>query len=101
MCEFNVTRLLQGSSEDETPSRTLWVGNIGPDVSEQELEQEFSQFGKLESIRILHDRFCAFVNFEEEICARKAKTTLQGTIIGSQYVVINYRKVQFQLKFDI
>lgn len=79
-------------SEEEIPSRILWVGNIGPDVSEEELTQEFSTYGKLESLRILHHRFCAFVNFEDEECAKKAKTGLQGTIIGSQYIVIKYRK---------
>ncbi len=78
----------------ETPSRILWVGNIGPDVSEEELEQEFGQFGKIESLRILHNRFCAFVNFEVEESAREAKKNLHGTIIGSQYIVIHYRKVQ-------
>jgi len=79
-------------NEDETPSRVLWVGNIGPEVSEEELTQEFTAYGKLESLRILHDRFCAFVNFEEEECAKRAKAGLNGTIIGSQYIVINYRK---------
>jgi RNA recognition motif-containing protein len=77
---------------DETPSRVLWVGNIGPDVSEQELEQEFGQFGKIESLRILHNRFCAFVNFELEEAALNAKKNLHGTIIGSQYIVIHFRK---------
>jgi len=79
-------------SEEETPSRILWVGNIGSDVTEEELTQEFAAYGKLESLRILHHRFCAFVNFEDEECAKKAKTGLQGTIIGSQYIVIKYRK---------
>jgi len=79
-------------NEDETPSRVLWVGNIGPEVSEDELTAEFTAYGKLESLRILHDRFCAFVNFEEEECAKKAKSGLNGTIVGSQYIVINYRK---------
>jgi RNA recognition motif-containing protein len=79
-------------TEDEIPSRILWVGNIGSDVTEEELTTEFSAYGKLESLRILHPRFCAFVNFEEEECAKKAKIGLQGTIIGSQYIVIKYRK---------
>ena len=45
-----------GTVQDEEPSRVLWVGNIGPDVSEEELEQEFCQYGKIESLRILHNR---------------------------------------------
>jgi len=93
LAEFHSTIGGDDDPDSDVPSRILWVGNIGPDVSEDELTQEFAQFGKLESLRILHDRFCAFVNFEEEIHARKAKASLQGTIIGSQYIVINYRKV--------
>lgn len=84
----------EDASDEEEACRVLWVGNIGPEVTEKDLEQEFSQFGKLESLRILHDRFCAFVNFEEEKSAREAKKHLQGTIIGSQYILINYRKTE-------
>lgn len=80
------------AEEDEAPSRILWVGNIGPDVSDEEIRQEFSNFGKIESFRILHHRFCAFVNFEEEESAVKAKAALQGIIMGSQYIVINFRR---------
>jgi len=82
----------EDDEENETPSRILWVGNIGPQVTEEELQQEFGQFGKIESLRILHNRYCAFINFEEEKSAKEAKASLQGTIIGSQYIVINYRK---------
>jgi len=77
---------------DESPSRVLWVGNIGPEVTEDELRAEFAPFGKIESIRILHNRFCAFVNFEEEAAAKQAKEQLHNTIIGSQYIVIHYRQ---------
>eukprot|EP01116_Phalansterium_solitarium_P005110 TRINITY_DN1643_c0_g2_i1.p1 TRINITY_DN1643_c0_g2~~TRINITY_DN1643_c0_g2_i1.p1 ORF type:complete len:836 (-),score=212.16 TRINITY_DN1643_c0_g2_i1:360-2669(-) len=80
------------SDENEVPNRILWVGNIGNDVSEQELINEFGPHGKIESIRILHDRFCAFVNYESEDSAKNARKALQGTVIGSQYIVINYRK---------
>jgi len=93
--EFLPPSNLDDQDEDgiaETPTRVLWVGNIGPDVSEEELEQEFGQFGKIESLRILHNRFCAFVNFETEEAAKEAKKNLHGTIIGSQYIVIHYRK---------
>lgn len=61
----------QVEEEEEEPSRILWVGNIGPDVTEKELAQEFSQYGKIESLRILHHRYCAFVNFEDENSAKE------------------------------
>lgn len=69
-------------------------------MTEEELMEEFCQFGPLESVRILHDRFCAFVNFEEEDDAVAARHGMQGQIIGSQYIVVNFRQsksVCFQL----
>lgn len=39
---------LNAQNQDVQVSRTLWVGNIGPDVTEQELFDEFSNFGDLE-----------------------------------------------------
>lgn len=32
------------------PSRTLWVGSVGPAVSEDRLRQEFGKFGKIEQL---------------------------------------------------
>lgn len=80
--------------DDEQPSRVLWVGNIGSDVTEDELTEEFEQFGPLESVRILHDRFCAFVNFIIEEDAIAAKHAMQGQILGSQYIVVNFRQTK-------
>jgi RNA recognition motif-containing protein len=70
------------------------VGNIGTDVTEAELTEEFEQFGPLESVRILHDRFCAFVNFAVEEDAIAAKHGMQGQILGSQYIVVNFRQTK-------
>jgi RNA recognition motif-containing protein len=83
----------QHPEADETPSRILWVGNISNEVSENDLENEFGQFGKIESLRILHNRYCAFINFEEEEPAKRAKQSLNGAILGGQYIVVNFRKV--------
>lgn len=67
------------------------MGNIGSDVTEEELRDAFGQFGPLESVRILHDRFCAFVNFISEEDAIIAKRDMQRQIMGSQYIVVNFR----------
>jgi len=63
LAEFynSVNDEFEGNPQDEEPSRVLWVGNIGPDVTEEELEQEFGQYGKIESLRIFTQqilRFC-------------------------------------------
>jgi hypothetical protein len=54
---------------------------------------EFSNHGKVESIRILRHKFCAFVNFEDEAGAKNARKALDKAIFGSQYIKINFRKV--------
>lgn len=82
----------QESQPEETPTRILWVGNIGNNVSEEDLRREFGKFGKIESIRILHNRFCAFVNFENDDSAKEAKKNLNNSLIGGQYIVIHFRK---------
>eukprot|EP01114_Cavostelium_apophysatum_P018593 TRINITY_DN5787_c0_g1_i1.p2 TRINITY_DN5787_c0_g1~~TRINITY_DN5787_c0_g1_i1.p2 ORF type:complete len:451 (-),score=78.33 TRINITY_DN5787_c0_g1_i1:190-1542(-) len=76
----------------EEPTRILWVGNISPSVTQEELLQEFGKHGAIESLRILHERFCAFINFIEAAGAEQAKKALQGTIFYGQHIVINYRK---------
>eukprot|EP01133_Synstelium_polycarpum_P006787 gene6787-7890_t len=79
------------SNGDEQPSRILWVGNIGLDVTEEELKTEFGIYGELESVRILHDRFCAFVNFKDASYAAIAKKNMHNQVLGSQFIVVNFR----------
>ncbi len=74
-------------------SRHLWIGNIGTEVTEKDIIQEFKAFGEIESLRVLPDKHCAFVNFVNEKSAVDAKAKLFGTILGSQYIVINFRTV--------
>ncbi|PRP85893.1 hypothetical protein PROFUN_06167 [Planoprotostelium fungivorum] len=80
--------------EEELPSRTLWVGNVSGNVVEDDLHRTFGVYGRIDSLRILHARFCAFINFEEEESARNARQNLDGTIIGGQSVMVNFRKTE-------
>ncbi|KAG7217892.1 hypothetical protein INR49_020794 [Caranx melampygus] len=52
--------------------------------------QDQSGFGEIESIRILHERFCAFVNFKNANMAAKALEKLQGVELGSSRLVMRY-----------
>jgi len=92
LSEFRQKLGAKDDDDEAEPSRVLWVGNIGKDVTEEDLKSEFEAYGEIESVRILRDKYCAFVNFTEESNAKEAKRRLHNTIIGRQYISINYRK---------
>ncbi|XP_029989174.1 uncharacterized protein LOC115418821 [Sphaeramia orbicularis] len=70
--------------------RSLWVGNITLEVTEKHLWDLFKMFGDIESIRVLHERFCAFVNFQNANMAANALEKLQGVELGSSKLVMRY-----------
>jgi len=76
---------------DLDPSRSLWVGNIGTDVNESMLLELFAPFGPLISIRILHPRYCAFINYHAVSSAIAARESLQDEMVGARRIVINFR----------
>uniref|UniRef100_UPI0037E9B5C9 stress-induced-phosphoprotein 1-like isoform X2 n=1 Tax=Semicossyphus pulcher TaxID=241346 RepID=UPI0037E9B5C9 len=77
--------------QDQSGScRSLWVGNITLEVTEKHLWDLFKMFGEIESIRVLHERFCAFVNFKNANMAAKALEKLQGAELGSCKLVMRY-----------
>lgn len=69
---------------------SLWVGNVLPDVSQEDLVRMFSKYGKLQSVKCLPDKFCAFVNFTSKECAGKAMEALQGVDCGGQKLLIKF-----------
>ncbi|KAM9857460.1 uncharacterized protein ACBR49_001086 isoform 2-T3 [Aulostomus maculatus] len=83
--------LRQTCEQDQTGScRSLWVGNITLDVSEKNLLDLFKTFGDIESVRVLHERFCAFINFKNANMAAKALEKLQGVELGGNKLVMRY-----------
>nr|XP_019963345.1 PREDICTED: polyadenylate-binding protein, cytoplasmic and nuclear-like [Paralichthys olivaceus] len=83
--------LKQTSLQDQSGScRSLWVGNITLEVTEKDLWDLFKIFGEIESIRVLHERFCAFVNFKNTNMAARALEKLQGVELGSTKLVMRY-----------
>lgn len=69
---------------------SLWVGNVLPEVPQDELVRTFSKFGKLQSVKCLPDKFCAFVNFTSKECAGKAMEALQGVDCCGQKLLIKF-----------
>ncbi|XP_035492752.2 stress-induced-phosphoprotein 1-like [Scophthalmus maximus] len=81
----------QTSPQDQSGScRSLWVGNITLEVTEKDLWDLFTMFGEIESIRVLHERFCAFVNFKNANVAARALEKLQGVELASTKLVMRY-----------
>ncbi|KAL1005715.1 hypothetical protein UPYG_G00063080 [Umbra pygmaea] len=72
------------------PCPSLWVGNITTDLTEERLWELFETCGEIESIRVLHERFCAFVNFKNANMAARALERLQGVELETTRLVIRY-----------
>jgi len=72
-------------------SRHLWVGNVGPDVTEEALREAFGEFGEIESVRVLRANNCAFVNFSTADEALKAAEEMNGKALGEKELVINFQ----------
>ncbi|KAJ2854933.1 hypothetical protein J3B02_002429, partial [Coemansia erecta] len=80
-------------SGDGVPTRSLWVGNVDPSLSSQDLVAIFGKYGRVESLRLLPDKECAFVNFmrlEDAIHAKK--DMYAGARIGNNTVRVGYGK---------
>lgn len=79
----------------QVTSRSLWVGNIDASVTIDILNQVFSSFGPIESIRLLTEKECGFVNFfsiEDAIRAKEEVLGNMGGRIGQCIVRIGYGK---------
>lgn len=84
-------RAVENSSNVDGPCRSLWVGNINPEeVSERHLLQLFSRCGRVDNVRILPKRFCAFVNYDKAESATLALEKLQGHELGGEEILLRY-----------
>ncbi|KAH8920008.1 hypothetical protein BT69DRAFT_1223412, partial [Atractiella rhizophila] len=83
----------------QQPSRSLWIGNLDSSTSAQELMQVFAPYGAIESLRLLPEKECGFVNFVNINDAIRAKddvlNRLGSSILskGPTVVRIGYGKV--------
>lgn len=87
--------VLKGSSQDSLtmqtgPCPSLWVGNVTTELTEKHLWDLFKTCGEIESIRVLHEKFCAFVNFKDTNMAARAMEKLNGYSIENTRLVVRY-----------
>lgn len=72
----------------------MWIGNIDSAIGNDELFTYFSPFGTIESIRMLQEKECAFVNFLNVEDAIRARDEMQGGRVGNCIVRIGFGKTE-------
>ncbi|KAK3921232.1 Stress-induced-phosphoprotein 1 [Frankliniella fusca] len=82
----------QAAMDPSNPNRcvSIWVGNIEDSVSEKTLNDEFSRFGDILSIRMLPSSHCAFINFKDSKAPGPAMAAMQGKELGGTKLIIRY-----------
>lgn len=68
------------TSTNQTPSRSLWIGNLDSATTGQELMHAFAPYGAIESLRLLPEKECGFVNFVEAADAIRAREDVLGRL---------------------
>ncbi|KAJ3327209.1 hypothetical protein HDU76_012209 [Blyttiomyces sp. JEL0837] len=89
---FNESPTGGAPQDHQSPTRSLWIGNIDLTLSPADLLSIFSAFGPIESLRILPEKECAFVNFMQVEDAIRAREEMQNTRIGNTVVRLGYGK---------
>ncbi|KAK9692363.1 hypothetical protein RND81_09G259200 [Saponaria officinalis] len=76
--------------ENDPNNTTIYIGNLDPNVTEEELRQHCLHFGEIGYVKIPASKGCGFVQFAVRASAEEAIQKLQGTIIGQQGVRISW-----------
>ncbi|KAM7278130.1 hypothetical protein ACFE04_005264 [Oxalis oulophora] len=81
------------SSDTETPSNNLWVGNLSMEVTDSDLMDLFTKYGALDSLTTYSSRNFAFLFFKRVEDAKAAKDALQGAVIrGGNPIKIEFAR---------
>ncbi|KAF9562144.1 hypothetical protein CPC08DRAFT_634350 [Agrocybe pediades] len=71
------------SSQLQTPTRSLWIGNLDSAVTSEQLIHVFAPYGAIESLRLLPEKECGFVNFVDQADAVRAKDDVLNRLGGN------------------
>ena len=83
-------------------SKKLYIGNLSFDVTEEELENNFSKFGEIVSVTIIKDSVSGrskgfgFVEFAEENSAKAAKEGMDGKELAGRTLKVDEAREQRQ-----
>ncbi|KAL6650805.1 hypothetical protein ACP70R_009730 [Stipagrostis hirtigluma subsp. patula] len=79
-----------GHSDGDSSNRTVYVGGLDPNVSEDELRKAFAKYGDVASVKIPLGKQCGFVQFVSRTDAEEALQGLNGSVIGKQAVRLSW-----------
>jgi RNA recognition motif-containing protein len=71
---------------DMEDNKKLFVANLAPGVTEGELAEQFSFFGRVRFVRIIEDKRIAFVKMFDSGDAYEAKLGLNGIELHGQRI---------------
>ena len=79
-------------------AKKLYIGNLGYDVSQSDLEQMLAEFGEVEDAAVIMDRASGqskgfgFVTMADDAAASKAIAELDGKDCGGRALKVNEAK---------
>lgn len=76
------------------PNSNLWVGGISPNVSKEELEEEFCKFGKIKDFTFYRDRSTAYVEYLRLDDATEAVKSMNGKRVGGEQIRVDFLRSQ-------
>jgi RNA recognition motif-containing protein len=85
----------QDNQQEVSMNKNLFVGNLANEVTEQDLEVNFSEAGKVVSVNIIRDKFngmsrgFGFVEMETEKDAQEAIRMFNGGVLRGKTITVN------------
>ncbi|KAJ4766855.1 Polyadenylate-binding protein RBP47B [Rhynchospora pubera] len=76
--------------DPDVTNTTIYIGNLDPNVTEDELKLICAQIGEINYVKIPANKGCGFVQFTARASAEEAVQRLHGTVIGQQVVRLSW-----------
>ncbi|CAH1429431.1 unnamed protein product [Lactuca virosa] len=76
------------------PCKSLWVSGISSSTTKEDLEEEFSKFGKFEDFKFLRDKNTAYIDYSRLEDASKALKMMHGKKRGGSVIRVDYLRSQ-------
>lgn len=78
----------------------IYIGNLSPEVSEEDLRAAFDPFGQITSVKVIKDRFTGeprgfgFIEMPERVEANTAMENLNGTVLKGKTILVKEARRQ-------